>query len=235
MALLEVEGLAVRYGRLTAVQPLSLAVEAGMALAVLGRNGAGKSSLLRAIAGNVRASEGRIVWQGREITHLSAEARVQAGITLVPEGRRIFPHLTVRENLRLGGFYLSRAGFERAREHVLTLFPILAQRLDQPAGQLSGGQQQMLALGRAIMTNPKLLMLDEPSFGLAPKIVDELYDQLVALREAGIGLLLVEQHAQRALRFASQAIVLNLGQVVIKGSPDALVNNEQLIKTYMAL
>lgn len=233
MALLAVRDLEIRYGRVTAVQEVSVDVEAGAVLAVLGRNGAGKSSLLQAIAGSVRPYRGRILWKGRDITRLPAERRVGLGIALVPEGRRIFPHLTVKENLRLGGFHLHNAAFESTLEHVFDLFPILAERAHTLAARLSGGQQQMLAIGRALMARPQLLLLDEPSLGLAPLVIDEVYAQLQALRDEGITLILVEQHVQRALRFADEALVLNLGRIVLRENPRVLARDPRLVAAYM--
>ena len=168
MAMLVINDLAVKYGNVIALQNLSLEVDKGGILAVLGRNGAGKSSLLKAIAGDVRPSEGKIIWNGTDISRKAANQRVRSGIALVPEGRRIFPHLTVDENLRLCAFYLSNDAYKATRAKILNSFPVLIERIDNPAGQLSGGQQQMLAIGRALMSGAKLLLLDEPSLGLAP-------------------------------------------------------------------
>jgi branched-chain amino acid transport system ATP-binding protein len=233
MSLLAIKGLEVKYGHVIALQSLSLEVDQGEILAVLGRNGAGKSSLMKAIAGDVRPSNGKIIWDGTDISRKAANQRVRSGIALVPEGRRIFPHLTVGENLRLGGFYLSHHEYEATRERVLTSFPVLKERIDAPAGQLSGGQQQMLAIGRALMSGARLLLLDEPSLGLAPLIVDEVYAQLENLHEQGLTLIVVEQQVQRALQLADSAIVLNLGQVVLREDPARLINDPRLVATYM--
>ncbi len=233
MSLLVIKDLEVKYGNVIALQSLSLEVDQGGILAVLGRNGAGKSSLMKAIAGDVRPSKGKIIWDGTDISRKAANQRVRSGIALVPEGRRIFPHLTIAENLRLGGFYLSHNEFEKTREKVLTSFPVLKERIDNPAGQLSGGQQQMLAIGRALMSGARLLLLDEPSLGLAPKIVDEVYAQLEKLHEQGLTLIVVEQQVQRALQLADSAIVLNLGEVVLQEDPARLINDPRLVATYM--
>lgn len=233
MALLAIKDLEVKYGNVIALQNLSLEVDQGGILAVLGRNGAGKSSLMKAIAGDVRPSKGKIIWEGTDISRKAANQRVRSGIALVPEGRRIFPHLTVGENLRLGGFYLSDNKYEATREKILNSFPVLKERMDNPAGQLSGGQQQMLAIGRALMSGARLLLLDEPSLGLAPKIVDEVYAQLENLHEQGLTLILVEQQVQRALQLADAAIVLNLGKVVLREDPAKLINDPRLVATYM--
>lgn len=233
MTLLEVKNLAVQYGRVPALQNVSLTVEQGSALTVLGRNGAGKSTLLHAIMGSTSAATGDIMWRGERINKWQPHRRLRAGMALVPEDRRIFPDLTVLENLRLGGFTLNRPEFAAARQRVTKLFPLLEERIDAPAGSLSGGQQQMLAIGRALMSGATLLMLDEPSLGLAPLIVQELYAQLQTLREQGITIILVEQQAQRALRFADEAIVLNLGQVVLQEKPTTLLQDPRLAATYM--
>ena len=233
MAVLRVQELEVRYGRIMALTDINLKVAQGQTLAVLGRNGAGKSSLLNALAGSVRPSNGRIWWQEQEITSWSADQCVRQGIALVPEGRRIFPHLTVRENLRLGGFSLNKKAFAAAVDHVFDLFPILVERADSLAGSLSGGQRQMLAIGRALMTGASLLLLDEPSLGLAPLVIDEVYAQLAKLRERGLTMILVEQQVQRALHFADEAMVLHLGRIALQESPEVLRKDPRLIDTYM--
>ena len=233
MALLEVSDLEVRYGRVVALSQVSLAIAPGEVLTVLGRNGAGKSSLLKAVAGEVRPGKGRIVWKGQEISGWTADRRARQGIALVPEGRRIFPQLTVRENLRLGGFNLERAALTPALERVFGLFPILADRAETAAGRLSGGQQQMLAIGRALMSGAELLLLDEPSLGLAPLFVDEVYKQLQGLRKEGLTMILVEQQVQRALAFSDQAIVLNLGEIVLREAPDVLRQDGRLVEAYL--
>jgi branched-chain amino acid transport system ATP-binding protein len=234
MALLDVRELEVRYGRVVALTQVTLAMAPGDVWTVLGRNGAGKSSLLNALAGGVPSSKGQIWWQGQEISRWTADRRARQGIALVPEGRRIFPHLTVRENLRLGGFFLGRGALASAYERIFRLFPILAERADTAAGGLSGGQQQMLAIGRALMSGAQLLLLDEPSLGLAPLFVDEVYRQLQVLRGEGLAMILVEQQVQRALAFSDQAIVLNLGQIVLRDKPAALRQDSRLVETYLS-
>lgn len=215
MSDLLVRDLTVRYGDLTALHGLDLEVGAGQVVAVLGRNGAGKSSLLRAIAGLVRPDEGEIVWKGRDVPGRAADKVVRDGISLVAEGRRVFPALTVSENLRLGGFHLAGDRLEAAVERVTGLFPVLGDRRAQPAGQLSGGQQQMLCIGRALIAEPELLLLDEPSLGLAPKIAAEVYDRLGQLRDQGLALIVVEQQVERVLRLADEVVVLRLGEVTL--------------------
>lgn len=231
MALLEVDELTVRYGNVTAVHRLSMSLERGRAVAVLGRNGAGKSTLLNTLAGLVRPSGGSVRWDGEDITRLATTRRARRGISLVAEGKRIFPGLTVRENLRLGGFHLDRGAVPAAMARIQALFPILAERDGQPAGQLSGGQQQMLAIGRALMTEPRLLLLDEPSTGLAPKIAAEVYARLGELRATGITLVVVEQQVERALRLADDVVVLNLGRVVLADEARAVSRDDPRVRT----
>jgi branched-chain amino acid transport system ATP-binding protein len=229
----EVSHLTVRYGRVTAVRDVSFGVAPGAVLTVLGRNGAGKSSLLAAIVGAVRPTEGRVLWEGRDVTRTPPDRKARDGVVLIPEGRRVFPRLTVRENLVLGGFDLGRDERERALHRVGDLFPVLGERADSLAGLLSGGQQQMLALARALMGSPRLLLLDEPSLGLAPKVIDEVYRRLGSLREEGITIVLVEQHVPRALEFADRALVLNLGEVVLEDNAAALVDDPRLVAAYI--
>lgn len=215
MSLLEVRDLTVKYGDLTAVNDVSFSVEDGGVLAVLGRNGAGKSSLLEAIAGVERPDSGEVLWQGRDITAQPADKVVRKGISLVAEGRRIFPGLTVRENLRLGGFHLDPSGLDAALDRVHGLFPILEERRAQPAGQLSGGQQQMLCIGRALIAEPALILLDEPSLGLAPKVAADVYHRLRELRDRGLAFVIVEQQVERVLNLADDVIVLRLGEITL--------------------
>lgn len=233
MSFLEVVDLTVRYGRVTAVDNVSLDLERGQVLTILGRNGAGKSSLLAATIGTVKPKGGTVSWLGENVTRLSADARTRRGMVMIPERRGVFPGLTVRENLVLGGFALDATRRDAALDRVLSLFPLLGERFESPAGQLSGGQQQMLALGRSLMSGPNVLLLDEPSLGLAPKVVDEVYDQLASLREEGLAIVLVEQQVTRALRFADRAIVLNLGTVVLDDDPEKLIEDPRLVSAYM--
>jgi branched-chain amino acid transport system ATP-binding protein len=217
--MLEVEALEVRFGAVRAVHGVSLRVAAGEILAVLGANGAGKSSTLLAIAGALRPTAGRVQLEGQDVTGAAPEEMVRRGVAMVPETRGIFSDLTVAENLRLGGFVRRHdlAGVADDRARLFELFPVLAQRCDQPAGTLSGGEQQMLVIARAMMSRPRLLLLDEPSLGLAPAIVDRLFQQIVALRQGGITIVLVEQNARKALDIADRAYVLRLGEVAAAG------------------
>jgi branched-chain amino acid transport system ATP-binding protein len=217
--MLEVEALEVRLGAVRAVYGISLRVAAGEILAVLGANGAGKSSTLLAIAGALRPTAGRVQLEGQDVTGAAPEEMVRRGVAMVPETRGVFSDLTVAENLRLGGFVRRHdlAGAADDRTRLFELFPVLAERRDQPAGTLSGGEQQMLVIARAMMSRPRLLLLDEPSLGLAPAIVDRLFQQIVALRQGGVTVLLVEQNARKALDIADRAYVLRLGKVAAEG------------------
>jgi branched-chain amino acid transport system ATP-binding protein len=233
MALLELEGLEARYGAVPALHGVSLAVEEGTIVALLGANGAGKTTTLRAISGLVRKS-GEVVFGGRRISRYSAERIARLGIAHVPEGRGLIAELSVRENLRLGA-HLRRGGeVKRDLAAVYGYFPILEERQGQPAGALSGGQQQMLVLGRALMTQPKLLMLDEPSLGLAPLVVREIYSILGRLnRENGLTVLVVEQNASVALQTSSTAYVLEVGRVAVQGPSAELREQESVRRAYL--
>jgi branched-chain amino acid transport system ATP-binding protein len=236
--LLEVSGLSARYGPVHALRDVSLEVRAGELVALIGANGAGKSTLLRAIAGLLEPSAGRVTLDGQDVTGRAPETILRAGAALVPERRRIFGDLTVRDNLELGGYALPRGReFRRALEARLdtayTLFPVLRQRSGQLAGTLSGGEQQMLAIGRALMSRPRLLLCDEPSLGLAPLVVQEIMKLLARLRETGTTILLVEQNARLALRFADRAYVLEVGRVALSGASADLLANDQLKAAYL--
>ena len=231
-------GLSARYGPVHALRDVSLEVRAGELVALIGANGAGKSTLLRAIAGLLGPAAGRVVVDGRDVTGKAPEAMLRAGVALVPERRRIFGDLTVRDNLELGGYALPRgrefAGRLRAGvEAAYNRFPVLRERGRQLAGTLSGGEQQMLAIGRALMTGPRLLLCDEPSLGLAPLVVAEIMRLLASLREAGTTILLVEQNARLALRFANRAYVLEVGRVALSGDSADLLANDQLKAAYL--
>ena len=233
---LEVEHLEVRYGDLVGVADISLAVEAGQIVALLGSNGAGKTTTLNAIAGLVRPARGRIQWRGETIFGAPAYAIVSKGLALSPEGWRLFVKQTVEQNLRLGATALvDRSRIDALFERVYELFPQLAERRRQPAGTLSGGERQMLALGRALMSEPKLLMLDEPSLGLAPAVVDALYDTLQALHRQGLTLLLAEQSIPLALGIADYAYVLQTGRIALAGSVAELERNERVQEIYLGM
>jgi branched-chain amino acid transport system ATP-binding protein len=220
MTLLSVSGLSVHYGGIRAVRSVALEVEPGEAVAILGPNGAGKTTLLRSLAGLERPAEGTVELVGRDVTGAGAERLVRAGIALVPEGRGVFADLSVRDNLLLGAYH--RRSRTEGLDDVLSLFPILRDRARQRAGTLSGGEQQMLAIGRALMARPKLLLLDEPSLGLAPLAIRQVVDRLLDLRARGTTILLVEQNIRAALRVATRGYLLRRGEVVLAGTSDEL-------------
>ncbi len=231
-ALLEADGLDVRYGRNHAVKSMSLAVAPGEIVTVLGANGAGKSSLLKALQGTVRPAGGRVRFKGHDTTGWSAPRRVAAGLVLVPEGRQIFVSLSVHENLLMGA-YTRRDNVAREIDAIYGRFPNLAQRRDMAASVLSGGEQQMLAIGRALLAKPALMMLDEPSLGLSPILVVRLFDLIAELNRDGLAILLVEQNTKMALETASRGYVLELGKTALAGPTAALRNNPKLAAAYL--
>jgi len=231
--LLEVANLDVRYGRNHAVKGLSLTVGQDELIAVLGANGAGKSSLLRALQGLVPSSGGFVRFDGEDITQLSPPERLQRHLVLVPEGRQIVIGLSVHENLQMGAYCRSDANVPRDIDAIYDRFPNLAARRKMPASVLSGGEQQMLAVGRALLARPKLMMLDEPSLGLSPILVERLFELIVGLRGEGLGILLVEQNTHMALEIASRGLVMELGKVVLEGPADVLRNDDRLADAYL--
>jgi branched-chain amino acid transport system ATP-binding protein len=233
LPLLEVAGLTVRYGAIQAVRGIDLAIEAGEVVAVLGANGAGKSTTLKAIVGLV-AWGGEIRFDGASLQGRATEQIVRRGMTMVPEGRRVFPSLTVMENLTLGAAaHADGRAAPRNRAEVFELFPILAERRDQRAGTLSGGQQQQLAIARALMSEPRLLLLDEPSLGLAPQIVDSIFELILRLKQRGQTILLVEQNVAAALDIADRAYVLANGAITMSGAAETLRASEQVARAYL--
>ncbi|MBL8376873.1 MAG: ABC transporter ATP-binding protein [Burkholderiales bacterium] len=234
-AVLEVQGLSARYGNVCALHPVDLTLGRGELVAVLGPNGAGKSTLLRAIMG-LTAGSGRVLFEGAPLARNDARAVTQQGVILVPEGRGVFGPMTVRENLDLGAYLLgNRAGEIAARlERVFALFPRLKDRQTQLAGSLSGGEQQMLAIGRAMMAGPRLLLLDEPSLGLAPRLAAEILETLGDLNRGGLPILLVEQRAPLALKLAKRAYLLSVGRVVAEVTPDQIASPHDLARYYFA-
>jgi branched-chain amino acid transport system ATP-binding protein len=233
---LEVDHLEVRYGDLVGVSDISLKVEAGQIVALLGSNGAGKTTTLNAIAGLVKPTGGRVTWHGEEIAGVPAYRIVSKGLALAPEGWRLFVAQTVEQNLRLGATPLADKGRISALfERVYALFPRLAERRKQSAGTLSGGERQMLAVGRALMSEPKMLMLDEPSLGLAPAVVETMYDRLEQLHNDGLTLLLAEQSIPLALGIADYAYVLQTGRIALQGRASELENNEQVREIYLGI
>jgi branched-chain amino acid transport system ATP-binding protein len=232
--LLKLNKLSVSYGNIAAVQSLDLDVHEGEIVTLIGSNGAGKSTTLRTISGLLRPRRGEVVFQGRRISGMAGHDVVKAGICHSPEGRRIFQRMTVSENLDLGAFLRKdTAQIAADRENVLELFPVLRERLQQKAGTLSGGEQQMLAVARALLGNPKLLLLDEPSMGLAPVLVDLIFETIAKIREQGVTVLLVEQNALAALRIADYAYVLESGHLTLQGPAAELLKDESLTKAYL--
>jgi branched-chain amino acid transport system ATP-binding protein len=233
--LLALDGVSVAYGKRRALDGVSLTVGAGEIVTLLGANGSGKSTTLRAISGLVRPTAGRIVFDGRDIARAASDAIVTAGVGHVPEGREIFPEFTVRENLLVGGHTAPRAAIAEATERAFALFPVLRERASQLAGTLSGGEQQMLAIARALMIRPRLLLLDEPSLGLAPRVAREIFHVIARLNALGVTILLVEQNARRALALASRAYVLETGRVAVSGPARALAADPRIRAAYLGL
>ena len=232
--LLEVAGLQVAYGAAPALWGVSLDVRAGELLCVVGPNGAGKTTLINTIAGILRARAGRLVFEGRDLTQLPPHRFCEAGIAIVPEGRRLFSGMSVRENLELGS-YLPAAKRERraSLDAAVRLFPALQEKLDSPAGELSGGQQQMVAIARALMARPRLLLLDEPSLGLSPLIVQAMFKAIQEVNAGGMSVLLVEQNVAEALAIADRAYLLEEGRIVSEGTPDAVFADPALRRAYL--
>jgi branched-chain amino acid transport system ATP-binding protein len=230
---LDVSGLTVGYGRIAAVRGIDLRVGEGQVVALLGANGAGKTTTLRALSGLLRPRAGRVVLDGRDITGMPAHRIAARRMVHVPEGRQVFAQLTVDENLTLGGWVAPTADARRRREGVLDRFPRLRERLGQPAGALSGGEQQMLAMGRALMASPRLLLLDEPSMGLAPLFVEEIFALIANLKREGVTILLVEQNASAALQVADTAYVLELGRVTLSGPAAEVASNPAVVAAYL--
>ncbi len=233
--MLRLESLSCGYGDMTAVQELTLDIPDGKITALLGANGAGKSSTIMCIAGHVTVMSGKIIYGEKEITRATPMARVKDGIAVVPEGRRLFPSLTVKENLIVGGYSRPNDDFRDSIDRVLTLFPRLGDRLKQPAGSLSGGEQQMLSISRAMMSSPKLLLIDELSLGLMPKIIDLCYEAITGLKDNGLTILIVEQSTQRALEAADRVCVLESGKEVWQGTAARARDNAALIDALLGL
>jgi len=234
MSLLQIQDVAVYYGGIQALKGVSLHLDVGELLAIVGANGAGKTTLLRTVSGVLRARSGSIRFDGRDVTRLPPHAIVGLGIAHSPEGRQLFGGLTVVENLRLGAVQRSdRAAVEHDFEYVFELFPILRERRQQRAGTLSGGEQQMLAIGRALMARPRLLLLDEPSLGLAPLLVERIFDVIARLKSERVTLLLVEQNARMALEVADRAYVMETGRIKLTGSAAELAANPEVERAYL--
>ena len=230
--MLKVENLKVNFGGIEAVKGISFEVKEGEIVTLIGSNGAGKSTTLRAISGLVKPSEGRIIFEGSDITKIGSSEIVGKGITLCPEGRRIFPDMTVLENIKIGA-YLRNDDLTNDIEKCHRLFPILKERENQLAGTLSGGEQQMLAVARSLMSRPKIMMLDEPSLGLAPLVVKDIFNILKEINEEGVTILLIEQNANMALRLADKAYVLETGTIAMEGSGKELLDNPKIKEAYL--
>jgi len=233
--LLRVDHLASHYGRIRALRGVTLDIRAGEIVTLVGANGAGKTTLLRTISGVQKASAGAIQFEGRDITRARPHARVALGIAQVPEGRQIFAPLSVADNLRLGAYLRRDADIASDTERVFAMFPILEQFRGRPGGSLSGGQQQMLAIGRALMSRPKLLLLDEPSMGLAPLLVDQILEAITRLKGEGVTIFLVEQNAFAALSIADRGYVLETGSVILSGSGRELIADEKVKAAYLGI
>jgi branched-chain amino acid transport system ATP-binding protein len=234
VSLLVLEDLHVAYGGIRALKGISITIEQGQIVTLVGANGAGKSTTLRAISGLIRPSQGKILLEGRSLIGVPPHQIVKLGVSHVPEGRIVFANLTVADNLELGAYLRKdRKGIEEDRRKVFTLFPRLKERERQSAGTLSGGEQQMLAIGRALMTTPKILLLDEPSLGLAPLLVQQIFQTIQEINRQGTVVLLVEQNANLALRMADRAYVLEAGQIVLEGTGAELLANDAVRRAYL--
>lgn len=231
--LLQVEDINVYYGAIHAIKGISFEVYPDEIVTLIGANGAGKSTTLNTIAGLLRPRSGRIILEGKDLATIPASRIVSQGMALCPEGRRIFQQMTVRENLEMGGYTRPKSEIPASLEEMFTRFPRLKEREKQIAGTLSGGGQQMLAMARALMSKPKLLMLDEPSMGLAPILVEQIFDIIKELHDAGVTILLVEQNAQMALSIADRAYVLETGRIAMTGEASALLKNDDVRKAYL--
>ncbi|NHM31215.1 ABC transporter ATP-binding protein [Neobacillus terrae] len=233
--MLKLQNVSVKYGSFTAIENLKIEVEEGQIVVLLGANGAGKSTAFKAISGLKKPSSGEIFFQGTPISRRTADKIVQLGIVQCPEGRHLFPAMSVYENLKMGAFVHRRKKDEikKSMSHVFELFPILKEKQHDPAGSLSGGQQQMLAIGRALMSKPKLMMLDEPSVGLAPLIVEQMFEVIKTINKEGTTILLAEQNANAALKIADKGYVFENGSVVLQGTSNELFSNDEVRKAYI--
>lgn len=231
--MLKLENIHTYYGAIQALDGITVEVNKGEIVTLIGANGAGKTTLLMTVCGNPRAKEGRILFEGKDITQKETHLIMRDGIAISPEGRRVFKDLTVYENLMMGGFFLTRDEIQAGVDYVYALFPRLKERAAQRAGLMSGGEQQMLAIGRALMTRPRLLLLDEPTLGLAPLIIAQIFDIIRAIREEGITVFLVEQNANKALQVADRGYVLENGRVVLQDTGANLLLNSEVRKAYL--
>lgn len=231
--MLKLEDVSTHYGKIQALHDISLEVNKGEIVTLIGANGAGKSTLMMTVCGDPRASSGKIFYEGEEITSVQTDRIMRNGLAVVPEGRRVFSAMTVEENLSMGGFFTEKTLYAKNMAHVYELFPRLKERESQRAGTMSGGEQQMLAIGRALMSNPRMLFLDEPSLGLAPIIIQQIFDIISMLRDDGVTVFLVEQNANQALRIADRGYVLENGRIVLQDTGAALLSNEEVRNAYL--
>lgn len=231
--MLEFKQVSTHYGKIQALHNVSLNIQKGEIVTLIGANGAGKTTLLSTLCGDPRASSGQVLYRGADITQLPTPQIMRKDIALVPEGRRVFSRMTVEENLAMGGFFASRQQYHERIERVYSLFPRLHERRSQRSGTMSGGEQQMLAIGRALMSQPELLLLDEPSLGLAPIIIMQIFDTILQLREEGMTIFLVEQNANQALKLADRGYVLENGHIVLEDTGKALLANEAVRSAYL--
>lgn len=232
--MLEISDLVCRYGKVEAIKGMSLSIKQGQLVALIGANGAGKSTTLRSISGVLPSASGRIIFEGQDITHCSAREILARGISHCPEGRRVFPDMTVEENLDMGAYLRSDADGMRAdKDRIFTQFPRLAERRRQVAGTMSGGEQQMLAIGRSLMSRPKLAMFDEPSLGLAPNIVEQVFEIIDGIRQSGTTVLMVEQNAYSALDMCDYAYLMEAGSIVLSGKGSELIDNDHIRQAYL--
>lgn len=231
--MLSLKNVDTHYGAIQALNDVSVDVNQGEIVTLIGANGAGKTTLLMTVCGSPRATRGAITFQNEDITRLDTHTIMRRGIAISPEGRRVFSDLTVDENLKMGGFFLSSNAMAEGLDHVYTLFPRLRERFNQRAGTMSGGEQQMLAIGRALMTRPRLLLLDEPTLGLAPLIIAQIFDIIRTIREEGVTVFLVEQNANKALQLADRGYVLENGRVVLADTGANLLSNDDVRKAYL--
>lgn len=234
--MLELKSVHAGYGQTEVLHGVSLTAETGKITTLIGGNGAGKTTTMNCIVGVVKPTRGKILWNGQDLSLLKTPDIVRRGVSLIPEGRHVFPNMTIHENLEMGAYSRrDKAGIKRDFEWLMSLFPKLESRLKQPAGTLSGGEQQMVAVGRSLMGNPDLVLMDEPSMGLAPIVVDEVFNVIKQISAAGKTILLVEQNASLALNLAHQAYVLELGEIVLAGSGQQLLANPEVEKAYLGL
>lgn len=231
--MLKLDKVCTHYGKIQALHDVTLEVNRGEILTLIGANGAGKTTLMMTICGDPRAQSGQITFDGKPIEQLKTSDIMRKGLAVVPEGRRIFPGMTVEENLFMGSFFRSRGEAQAQLDHVLELFPRLKERFNQRGGTMSGGEQQMLAIGRALMSKPRLLLLDEPSLGLAPLIIQQIFGIIEKLRDEGVTIFLVEQNAHQALKIADRGYVLENGRIVMNGTGNALLNDDSVRKAYL--